>query len=336
MTVFAIMTAGLFPIIHLGRPWFAYWLFPYPNERQLWVNFKSPLIWDVFAISSYMTVSALFLYLGLVPDIAAARDRIKDWRQRVYGVLALGWRGTDRQWRHLNALYGFLAALVTPLAVSVHSVVSWDFRDGAHPRLAQHDLRALLRRGRHLLRRRDDVDAADPRATPAAPREVHAGGALRESGQAHHPAVAHSHLRVSDGILHVLQRQSVRKRDAPRSAIGTYVPFFWMMVFCNSMVPLLFFFKRVRTDLRALFAISIVINIGMWLERFVLIVSSLSHSFDPAEWSGMYHPTWVEVAITAGSFAWFFLLFLLFVKNFPVISMAELKEETTREGMHVA
>ena len=109
-----------------------------------------------------------------------------------------------------------------------------------------------------------------------------------------------------------------------------------MMVFCNSMVPLLFFFKRVRTDLRALFAISIVINIGMWLERFVLIVSSLSHSFDPAEWSGMYHPTWVEVAITAGSFAWFFLLFLLFVKNFPVISMAELKEETTREGMHVA
>ena len=119
-------------------------------------------------------------------------------------------------------------------------------------------------------------------------------------------------------------------------AIGAYAPLFWMMVLCNSIVPLLFFFKRVRTDLRALFAISIVINIGMWLERFVLIVSSLSHSFDPAEWSGLYHPTWVEAAITAGSFAWFFLLFLLFVKNFPVISMAELKEETTREGMHVA
>jgi Ni/Fe-hydrogenase subunit HybB-like protein len=337
MTVFAIMTAGLFPIIHLGRPWFFYWLFPYPNERQLWVNFKSPLIWDVFAISSYMTVSALFLYLGLVPDIAASRDRIKDWRQRVYGVLALGWRGTDRQWRHLNSLYGFLAALVTPLAVSVHSVVSWDFAmaltPGWHSTIfapyfvagaifsgvaMMLTLLILVRRLLHL-----------EKYMPVAHFENLAKLIIPLS-------LILTYVYVTEFFMSRYNGSPFERGTLLDRAIGTYAPFFWMMVFCNSIVPLLFFFKRVRTNLHALFAISIVINIGMWLERFVLIVSSLSHSFDPAEWSGMYHPTWVEAAITAGSFAWFFLLFLLFVKNFPVISMAELKEETTREGMHVA
>ncbi|MDP6579836.1 MAG: polysulfide reductase NrfD, partial [Vicinamibacterales bacterium] len=133
MTVFAVMTAGLFPIIHIGRPWFFYWLFPYPNQRELWVNFRSPLVWDVFAISTYLTVSAMFLYLGLMPDIAAARDKITDWRRHIYRVLSFGWLGTDRQWRHHTALYGFFAALATPLVVSVHSVVSWDFATSILP-----------------------------------------------------------------------------------------------------------------------------------------------------------------------------------------------------------
>ena len=127
MTVFAVITAGLFPIIHIGRPWLFYWLIPYPNERQLWVNFRSPLVWDVFAITTYLTVSAMFLFLGLIPDIAAARDRCTDWRKPIYRVLAVGWRGSTRQWVHWGALYGFFAALATPLVVSVHSVVSWDF-----------------------------------------------------------------------------------------------------------------------------------------------------------------------------------------------------------------
>ena len=127
MTVFAIMTGALFPIVHLGRPWFFYWLLPYPNERQLWVNFRSPIIWDLFAILTYLTVSIVFLYVGLLPDIATARDRIRDWRRGIYRVLALGWSGSDRQWRHYLSLYGLLAALAVPLAVSVHSIVSWDF-----------------------------------------------------------------------------------------------------------------------------------------------------------------------------------------------------------------
>ena len=127
MTVFAILTGALFPIVHLGRPWFFYWLLPYPNERHLWVNFRSPLIWDLFAITTYLTVSIVFLYVGLLPDIATARDRVHDWRRGIYRTLSLGWSGSDRQWRHYRSLYGFLAALAVPLAVSVHSIVAWDF-----------------------------------------------------------------------------------------------------------------------------------------------------------------------------------------------------------------
>jgi len=337
MTVFAIMTAGLFPIIHLGRPWYFYWLFPYPNQRKLWVNFRSPLIWDVFAIGSYLTVSVLFLYLGLVPDIAAARDRIRDWRQRVYRVLALGWRGTDRQWHHLNSLYGFLAALVTPLAVSVHSVVSWDFAmtltPGWHSTIfAPYFVAGAIFSGVAmmltlliLVRKMLRLEAY----IPVAHFENLAKLIIPLS-------LILTYVYATEFFISRYSGSPFERATLVDRATGVYAPFFWIMVACNSVVPLLLFFKRVRTDLRALFVISILMNIGMWIERFVLIVSSLAHSFDPAEWSGMYHPTWVEVAITAGSFAWFFLLFLLFVKNFPVVSMAELKEETTREGMHVS
>ena len=333
MTVFAVATAGLFPIIHLGRPWYFYWLFPYPNQRELWVNFRSPLIWDVFAITTYLTVSSLFLYLGLVPDLANARDRIKDWRQPIYRALALGWRGTDRQWRHFNSLYGFFAVLATPLVVSVHSVVSWDFAVSILP-------------GWH--------------STIFAPYFV-AGAIFSGLAMVITLLIPMRRLLHLEAYITIHHFENLAKLIIPTSlvvayaygteffiawysgsefelgtfvdrATGAYAPFFWTMVLCNCLIPLTLFVKRVRTSLAALFVISILINVGMWLERFVIIISSLAHSFDPAEWVGVYQPTWVEAAITAGSFAWFFMFFLLFIRNFPAISMTEVKEMTTHGG----
>jgi Ni/Fe-hydrogenase subunit HybB-like protein len=327
MTVFAVMTAGLFPIIHLGRPWNFYWLFPYPNQRELWVNFRSPLIWDVFAISTYLTVSTLFLYLGLVPDIAAARDRQQDWRRYLYRVLALGWQGTDRQWRHFNSLYGLFAALATPLVVSVHSVVSWDFAmsilPGWHSTIfAPYFVAGAIFSGLAMV-----MTLLIPMRTL-----LH----LEEYITLHHfenlaklmipTSLIVSYAYVTEFFVAWYTGNVFEFGTFVDRALGAYAPFFWVMVLCNCLVPLSLFWRRVRTNLRALFVISLLVNIGMWLERFVIIVSSLAHSFDPAGWVGVYRPTWVEGAITAGSFAWFFLLFLLFIKNFPGISMTETKE----------
>jgi Ni/Fe-hydrogenase subunit HybB-like protein len=333
MTVFAVMTAGLFPILHLGRPWFFYWLFPYPNQRQLWVNFRSPLVWDVFAISTYLTVSAMFLYVGLVPDIAAARDAVKDWRRHLYRPLALGWKGSDRQWRHFNSLYGFFAALATPLVVSVHSVVSWDFAmaitPGWHSTIfAPYFVAGAIFSGLAMV------------ITLLIPLRVLLH--LEDYITIHHfeclakliipTSLIVSYAYVTEFCIAWYGGSGFEMGTFLDRALGSYSPFFWTMVFCNCLVPLTLFSKKVRTNLRALFVISILINVGMWLERFVIIVSSLAHSFDPAEWVGSYHPTWVEVAITAGSFAWFFLFFLLFVKNFPAISITEVKEMSTHGG----
>ncbi|MGH9146095.1 MAG: NrfD/PsrC family molybdoenzyme membrane anchor subunit, partial [Vicinamibacterales bacterium] len=265
MTVFAVMTAGLFPIIHLGRPWNFYWLLPYPNERGLWVNFRSPLIWDVFAISTYLTVSTLFLYLGLVPDIATARDRQQDWRRYVYRVLALGWQGTDRQWRHFNSLYGLFAALATPLVVSVHSVVSWDFAmsilPGWHSTIfAPYFVAGAIFSGlamvmtllipmRRLLR-------------------------LEEYITVHHfenlaklmipTSLIVSYAYVTEFFVAWYTGNVFEFGTFVDRALGAYAPFFWLMVLCNCLVPLSLFWKRVRTNLRALFVISLLVNIGMW------------------------------------------------------------------------
>ncbi|RPH58563.1 MAG: hydrogenase [Acidobacteria bacterium] len=327
MTVFAVMTAGLFPIIHLGRPWNFYWLFPYPNQRELWVNFRSPLIWDVFAISTYLTVSTLFLYLGLVPDIAAARDRQQAWRPYLYRVLALVCQVSDRQCLHFNSLYGLFAALATPLVVSVHSVVSWDFAmsilPGWHSTIfAPYFVAGAIFSGLAMV-----MTLLIPMRTL-----LH----LEEYITLHHfenlaklmipTSLIVSYAYVTEFFVAWYTGNVFEFGTFVDRALGAYAPFFWVMVLCNCLVPLSLFWRRVRTNLRALFVISLLVNIGMWLERFVIIVSSLAHSFDPAAWVGVYRPTWVEGAITAGSFAWFFLLFLLFIKNFPGISMTETKE----------
>ena len=331
MTVFAVVTAALFPIIHLGRPWFFYWLIPYPNARELWVNFRSPLIWDVFAITTYLTVSVMFLYLGLMPDIAAARDRITDWRRQVYRVLSLGWLGTDRQWRHYMALYGFFAALATPLVVSVHSVVSWDFAVSILPGwpstiFAPYFVAGAIFSGLAMV------------ITLLVPlRRIFR---LESYIRVHHfenlaklmlmTSLIVSYAYMVEFFIAWYSGSPFEQGTFYDRMFGQYWAYSWMMFTCNVCIPLLLFSKTVRTNLRSLFVISILVNIGMWLERYVIIVSSLSHDFDPASWSGVYEPTWVEAAITVGAFGLFFTLFLLFVKHFPAVTITEMKETMER------
>ena len=333
MTVFAVITAALFPIIHIGRPWFFYWVVPYPNARELWVNFRSPLVWDLFAISTYLTVSALFLYLGLMPDIAAARDKIADWRRHVYRVLSLGWLGTDRQWRHYTALYGFFAALATPLVVSVHSVVSWDFAmsilPGWHSTIfAPYFVAGAIFSGiamvitllipmRRILRLETCI-------------RVHHFENLAKLMLTTSLIVSYAYL--TEFFIAWYSGSPFEQGTFYDRMFGQYWRYSWVMFTCNVFIPLLLFSKAIRTNLGALFVISILVNIGMWLERYVIVVSSLSHDFDPANWAGVYQPSWVEGAITIGAFGLFFTLFLLFVKNFPAISITEMKETMERSA----
>jgi molybdopterin-containing oxidoreductase family membrane subunit len=328
MTVFAIMTGGLFPIVHLGRAWLFYWLVPYPNQRELWVNFRSPITWDLFAILTYLTVSIVFLYVGLLPDIATARDRVRDWRRVIYRVLSLGWSGSTRQWRHYLSLYGFLAALVVPLAVSVHSVVSWDFAvtilPGWHSTIfAPYFVAGAIFSGVALI------------ITLLVPLRTLLG--LEQHMQVRHFEQLGKLLLTMSLILSYSYAMeffgawysgSAFERSTYWARVtGAYAPYTLAMLVCNGLLPLTLWSRRVRSNLGTLFGVSIFALIGMWLERYVIVTSSLAHGFDPANWIGIYRPTWVEGAITAGSFALFFLLFLVFVKLFPVVSIHETKTE---------
>ncbi|MFQ5847243.1 MAG: NrfD/PsrC family molybdoenzyme membrane anchor subunit [Candidatus Methylomirabilales bacterium] len=327
VTVFALFTAGLFPLIHLGRPWFFYWLLPYPQVGGLWPNFRSPLVWDVFAVLTYMIISMLFFFTGLVPDVAVVRNRTAGWRHRLYAFLAQGWQGTDRQWRHYKAAYLFLAALATPLVISVHSVVSWDFAQsivaGWHSTIfAPYFVAGAIHSGLAMvitllipLRRIFRLD--------------------RYLTQTHLENLAK--LIILTGLIvgyaYVVETYIAwYSNNVPEwqhflfQVTGEYAVPFWIMIIFNSLVPLLFFVKRIRTSTPWLFGIAILINIGMWMERFVIIVGSLAHEYNPYSW-GLYFPTWVDLSITLGSFAWFFFWFLLFAKLLPVVSIVEVKEE---------
>ncbi len=326
MTVFAVMTAALFPIIHIGREWIFYWLLPYPNQRYLWPNFKSPLLWDVFAISTYLTVSSTFLMVGLVPDIAAVRDNVSGWKKKVYGALSLGWTGADSQWRHYTRAYLYLAALATPLVLSVHSVVSWDFASSIVP-------------GWH--------------GTIFAPYFV-AGAIYSGIGMVFtliiplRKVLKFEHL-ITDyhfdnlGKLTLFTGSILFYAYAMEYFVAWYsgstfeqVTFFrralgpnwwagWTMIICNAFVSQLLWFRKIRTNVTALFVISIFINIGMWFERYVIVVSSLANDYLPYAW-GQINPTWADWFLLAGSFGWFGLWFTLFYKNFPIVAIQELKE----------
>lgn len=326
MTVFAVCVAGLYPFIHLGRVWMVYYMLPLPNQRTLWPNFQSPLMFDVVAISTYLVVSSLFWYTGLLPDLATVRDRARGVRRKIFSVLSLGWTGEYEQWRHYTRGYLFFAALATPLVISVHSVVSWDFAlaviPGWHTTIfAPYFVAGAIHSGLAMV------------LTLMIPlrRILH-----YESIITMHVLESVAKTIVFTGLIvgfaygtemfiawysrNIIEMEAFRWR-----AFGDYAVEYWIMVICNTVVPLLLLFKRVRTHLLLLFAISIIINIGMWFERFVIIIGSVAHDFLPHAW-GLYRPSLIEYGIMIGSFCLFFFLFVLFVKHMPSVSMTEMKE----------
>lgn len=326
MTVFAVCCAGLFPFIHLGRLWQVYYMLPYPNQRQLWPNFLSPLMFDVIAISTYLTVSALFWYTGLVPDLAAVRDRATGLRQKVYRVLSLGWSGAHDQWLHYSRGYLLFAALATPLVISVHSVVSWDFALGVVPGwhttiFAPYFVAGAIHSGLAMvltlmipLRRIFRYEAI---ITVEVLENV--AKTMILTGLLVGLAYATEYF-IAWYSGNPVEWESFRWRATGEYAYGLY-----FMVLCNVIFPLLFLVPAVRRSLPALFALSLVVNFGMWWERFVIIIGGVAHDFAPHAW-GLYAPTIVEYGIMIGSFSLFFLLFVLFCRHLPSVSMTEMKE----------
>ncbi len=326
MTVFAVMIAGLFPFIHLGRVWIFYWIVPYPNQRDLWPNFQSPLVFDFLAISTYLTVSSMFWYSGMLPDLAAVRDRATGLRKRIYGVLSLGWQGTHDQWRHYGTAYLLFAAFATPLVISVHSVVSWDFAlsivPGWHSTIfAPYFVAGAIHSGLAMvltllipLRRVFGFEALITLHTlESIAKTIVLTGLI---------------VGYSYGVEYFMAWYSGNIFEWDTfiwRAVGGYAPQFWIMVTCNVLAPLLYLSRRIRRNLAWLFGIAILVNVGMWYERYVIIVGAMAHEFIPHAW-GLYSPSWVELSIMLGSFCMFFFLFLLFSKFVPTVSVSEMKE----------
>ena len=327
MTIFAVMCAGIFPVIHTGRPWFAYWMFPYPNTRgSLWVNFRSPLVWDFFAISTYFTVSAMFWFIGMLPDLATIRDRATArWRRKLAGVLSLGWNGSYRAWQRYEVVYLMLAGLGTPLVISVHTIVSWDFATavltGWHATIfppyfvagaifsGMAMVLTLMIIARRLMRLEDYIT-------------------LRHIDRMCKLVITTSGIvglaYGTEFFTALYSGSSYEQFVFLNRALGPLFWGYWTMVGCNVFVPQLLWFRRVRAYVPAVFAICILVNVGMWFERFIIIVTSLSRDFIPANWFH-YAPSRVEVATLLGSFGLFFTLFLLFCRFIPVIAVAEVK-----------
>ena len=326
MTVFAVMTAGLFPLIHVGRPWLAGYLFPYPNQHSVWVNFTSPLLWDVFAVSTYLTVSLIFWYVGLIPDLATLRERTNHKIKKViYSVFSLGWRFSNRHWHHYEMVYLILAGFATPLVLSVHTIVSFDFAVSVIP-------------GWH---------------TTIFPPYFVAGAVFSGFAMVQNVLII---VRKIFNYEHIITIDTLEKMnkimlltgsmvgyayameffiawysgvEAERfvflsRALGPYAWAYWIMITCNVVSPQLFWFKKIRRTIPVMFVIAIFVNIGMWFERFVIIVTSLSRDFLPSSWA-YYKPTLVDGMILIGSFGFFFTWILLFTKALPVVSMAEVK-----------
>ena len=327
MTIFAVLCAALFPLIHMGRPWMAFWVMPYPNQRgPLWVNFRSPLLWDVFAINTYLTISVVFWYLGLIPDLATLRDRAQGKVKRLaYGLLSLGWNGSHRTWSRYETACLLLAGLATPLVVSVHTIVSMDFATSVLP-------------GWH---------------TTIFPPYFVAGAVFSGFG------MVMTLLIITRGVMHLQDYITLHHLDRMAKvmlftgsivafayateiftawygrnpderfafwnrATGPYAWAFWIMVTCNALLPQLLWLRRVRRSVPVLFVLSLLVNVGMWFERFVIIVTSLHRSYLPSSWV-MYTPTLIEVATLIGSFGLFFTCFLLFIRLLPMVAMWEVK-----------
>lgn len=330
MTLFAASIAGIFPILHLGRPWFFYWLVPYPNVMNVWPQWRSPLVWDFFAIATYLLVSLLFWYVGLIPDLGTLRDRAGRRGQRAaqvaYGLLALGWRGEARHWARYQSAYLLLAGLATPLVVSVHTIVSLDFAVGNTPGyhstiFPPYFVAGALFSGFAMV------------LTLAIP--LRAAFGLQDFITRRHLANAAKVLLATSWLVAYgyLAEIFTAFYSGDRYEIymtlnrwtGPYAPVYWSMLTCNILLPQLLWWRRMRGSALALFLLSLVINAGMWMERFLIVVSSLHRDFLPSSW-GMFYPTRWDWITLFGSIALFVWLFLLFVRFLPLISMAEMRE----------
>ncbi|MBI1853204.1 MAG: polysulfide reductase NrfD [Planctomycetes bacterium] len=327
MTLIAVACAGIFPLIHMGRPWLFFWATPYPNSRgPLWVNFRSPLVWDCIAIGTYFTISLVFWYLGLIPDLATLRDRATSKTRRfVYGILSFGWNGSMRVWHRYDAVYLLLAALATPLVLSVHTIVSMDFATSIIP--GWHStvfppyfvagaifsgfamVLTLLIVARKIMSFQDyiTIDHIDKMC-----RVMLAAGSLVGISYAIEVFVAWYSVNPYERFAFL------------NRALGPYAWAYWTMITCNVFVPQLLWFRNLRRNVILVFVVSILINVGMWMERFVIIVTSLHRDFMPSSWS-MYKPTIIEIAILLGAFGLFFTAFLLFARFLPFIAISEVK-----------
>src|ERR1044071_1928935 len=342
MTIFAVMCAGMFPAIHMGRPWDAFFIFPYcPNQRgPLWVNFRSPLVWDVFAISTYLTISLVFWYLGMIPDLATLRDRAAGGIKKfVFRLLSLGWNGAHRTWSRYEIVSLVLAGLATPLVLSVHSIVSMDFATSVLPGwhttiFPPYFVAGAIYSGcgmgmRLLILTRQSMNLQryiTMRHLDSMARVLLLTGSI--------VGFAYATEFFSAWYGHDLyERYHFINR-----ATGPYRWGFYLMVICNVLTPQLYWFKRVRNSVAILFITSILVNVGMWFERFVIIVVSLHRAFLPSGW-GMFYPTIFDIAILVGVFGLFFTLFLLFIRFAPMIAAWEVKSvavDQAHTGHHAA
>ncbi len=326
MTIFAVMTALLFPLIHVGRPWLDGWLLPYPNQHGVWTNFTSPLLWDVFAVSTYFAVSLIFWYVGLIPDFGSLRERATGkFKKIIYSTFSLGWRFSNRHWHHYEMVYLILAGFATPLVLSVHTIVSFDFAVSIIP-------------GWH---------------TTIFPPYFVAGAVFSGFAMVQNVLIA---VRKIFNYEHIITVDTLEKMNKImlvtgsmvgyayameffiawysgvqaetftffNRALGPYAWAYWIMVTCNVISPQLFWVKKIRRSVPVMFVIAIFVNVGMWFERFVIVVTSLSRDFLPSSWA-YYTPTYVDFMILIGSFGFFFTWILLFTKALPVVSMAEVK-----------
>jgi Ni/Fe-hydrogenase subunit HybB-like protein len=326
MTLFAVACAGIFPLFHTGRPWLAYWLIPYPNTMNVWPQFRSPLMWDVFAVSTYATVSALFWFIGLVPDLATLRDRSQSRVGRVvYGMLSLGWRGSAMHWHRYEVAYLLLAGLATPLVVSVHTVVSFDFAvaivPGWHTTIfPPYFVAGAIYSGfamvltlaipiRAVYGLQDFITLQHLQNMA---KVMLATGLIVAYGYMTEAFIAWYGGNLYEGFM-LYNRMT-----------GPYAFYYWALITCNVILPQVLWFKRVRTSVPALFAMSLIVNTGMWLERFIIIVTSLSRDFLPSSW-GAFKPTFWDYSTFVGTIGLFVTLIFLFVRFLPMISIFEMR-----------
>jgi molybdopterin-containing oxidoreductase family membrane subunit len=327
MTIFAVITALTFPLLHTGRPWYAaFWLLPYPNQRHLWVNFRSPLLWDVFAVGTYFTISLVFWFVGLIPDVASVRDRAKNGvRKAIYTVLSMGWRGSNKNWSHYEMAYMILAGLSTPLVLSVHTIVSFDFAvsliPGWHTTIfppyfvagaifsgfAMVVTLLVIMREMFNLKNYVTLDHLEKMN-----KIIMATGMMVGYAYACEFFIAWYSGTPFETFTFV------------NRAFGPYWWAYWIMVSCNVLIPQIFWSRRARRHIGVMFVISLFVNIGMWFERYVIVVTSLHRDFLPSSWK-YYIPTWYDWGWTFGSMGVFFSLFLLFVRFLPTIAMSEVK-----------